>query len=230
MAKIQEAIALFATNLVLFSLIILSVRLPANILTEIILFNLPSSTDEMARVAWEFRVNNLSSAIFDPIYIGALVHCLWQIKQGGTYNYRQAIIVGFQNWGKLFAARFIAGFFIGLGLICFIIPGLILTLRYSLIDSIVVLEGYGKASIILKKSNNLTQGRKLEILGVNILVTLAIALIIAIIYVAVYGSIGLLKIENNIFINMIVTSLQDLVISIYIIIMFLFYWQARGES
>lgn len=233
MAKIQEAIALYATNLVLFSLIILSVRLPANILTEIILLNLPSSTDEIARVAWEFRLNNLSSAIFDPIYVGALVHCLWQIKQGGTYNYRQAIIVGFQNWGKLFTARFIAGLIIGLGLLCFIIPGVILALRYSLIEPIVVGEGYGNVSRILKRSNHLTQGRKLEILGVSTLVTILVTLIIAIIYVAIYLPIGLLKIENNLFINiidMLVLSAQDLVMSIYTIILFLFYWQARGES
>jgi hypothetical protein len=233
MAKIQEAIALYATNLVLFSLIIVSVRLPANILTEIILLNLPSSTDEIARVAWEFRLNNLSSAIFDPIYVGALVHCLWQIKQGGTYNYRQAITVGFQNWGKLFTARFIAGFFVGLGLICFIIPGVILALRYSLIEPIVVGEGYGNVSRILKRSNDLTQGRKVEILGVSTLVTILVTLIIAIIYVAIYLPIGLLKIENNLFINIIdilVLIVQDLVMSIYTIILFLFYWQARGES
>jgi len=230
MAKIQAAIALFTTNVVLFSLIILSVRFPTNILNEIIYLNLPSSTDEMVRAAWELRVSNLTSTIFDPIYVGALVYCLWQIKQGETYNYRQAINVGIQNWGKLFAARFIAGLFIGLGFLCLIIPGIILALRYYLIEAIVVVEGYGNASRLLKKSNNLTQGRKLEILGTTTLVTIGIMLIIAIINLAVYISIGFLNIEGNIFINLIVTSVQDLFIGIYTMIMFLFYWQARSDA
>lgn len=223
MSKITEAIAIFVANLVLFSLIILSVRLPVNILSQIIILNLPPSANELRQMSMEFRLDGLLSTIFDPIYIGAMIHCLWQMKRERSYDYSQAMKAGINNWGKLCTARFIAGLFIGLGTILFIIPGIILALRYSLIDGIVIIEGYGKSSRVLKRSSELTNGRKLDILVVTIVASILTLILIVLINIPF----ALLQIEGNMFSQIITSSLGDIIIAIFTIIMFLFYWEAK---
>ncbi|NJL62767.1 MAG: hypothetical protein HC903_14195 [Methylacidiphilales bacterium] len=163
MDKIQEAIKIYAANFVLFILIVLSVRFPANVLTEIIVHNLPKSTDVLMQTANEVRVSNFISAIFDPIYVGAIIYCVWQIKRGGAFNYNNAMSVGVQNWGKLFTVNLLAGIFIVLGLIAFIIPGIILAIRYCFATAIVIAEGYGNSSLVLKRSADLTKGKRWEL-------------------------------------------------------------------
>ncbi|WP_341527615.1 hypothetical protein WKK05_34880 [Nostoc sp. UHCC 0302] len=226
MTKIREAIAIFSANIILFSLIILTVRVPANILFELINFNLPSAADEFAQYTREIRIHNLLGTIFDPIYIGAIIHCLWQLKQGRSVKYSQVILVGIQNWGKIFTARFITTFYILLGLIAFIIPGIVLALRYTLIDSIVIIEGYGNSSSLLKRSTHLTTGKRWEISGVVSLFTVATTIITLIVYILGY----LIIREYNIFLNIIVSSFLDVIVATYTVIMFLFYWQARNEE
>jgi uncharacterized membrane protein len=223
MEKIKDAIAIYAANFVLFSLIVLSVRFPANVLTEIIVSNLPKSVDALAQAASEIRVSNLISAIFDPIYIGAIVYCVWQIQRGGAFNYNNAMSVGVQNWGKLFTVNLVAGIFIVLGTIAFIIPGIILALRYCFATSIVIAEGYGNSSVVLKRSADLTKGKRWEILLVTFL--LAILLFVLAIIIGI-----LFSFSDNIVSRVISASIIDLIVPIFPIALFLFYWQAQQKQ
>jgi uncharacterized membrane protein len=223
MEKIQEAIKIYAANLVLFILIVLSVRFPANILTEIIVSNLPKSADIFTQTASEIRIANFISAILDPIYIGAVIYCVWQIKRGGAFNYNNAMSVGFQNWGKLFTVNLVAGIFIVLGIIAFIIPGIILSLRYCLATSIVIAEGYGNSSVVLKRSADLTKGKRWEIFFVTCMLVIlffVFAIIVAIPF----------TFSENIVSNVISTSIIDLIIPIFPISLFLYYWEAQQKQ
>ncbi|MEA5570667.1 hypothetical protein [Calothrix sp. UHCC 0171] len=223
MDKIKDAIAIYAANFVLFSLIVLSIRFPANILNEVIVSNLPKTTNELLQAANEVRIASLISAILDPIYIGAIVYCVWQIKRGGAFNYTNAMSVGLQNWGKLFTVNLVVGIFIVLGTIAFIIPGIMLAVRYSLTTSIVIVEGYGNSSVVLKRSANLTTGKRWQIFSIScvlIILLLIMSIIIGIPFVF----------SNSIISNVISASIVDLIIPIFAIVLFLYYWQAQQEE
>ncbi|PAX51582.1 hypothetical protein [Brunnivagina elsteri] len=223
MDKIKEAIKIYAANFTLFILIVLSVRFPVNILTEIIVSNLPKSTDVLIQTANEIRANNLLSAIFDPIYVSAIVYCVWQIKRGGAFNYNNAMSVGIQNWGKLFTVNLVAGIFIILGFIAFIIPGILLAMRYSLSTSIVIVEGSGNSSVVLKRSAELTEGRRGEIAWVTFLLTILLFVLAFIIAIPFTFS-------DSIISNVISASIIDLILPIFPITLFLFYWQAQQKQ
>ena len=77
--KFVEAIRLFCTNFVLFASIILTVWLPGNLLAEYLIWYVPSD-DEFGR---SFRVGALIEGVFGPIYCGALVYALAQLKRVG---------------------------------------------------------------------------------------------------------------------------------------------------
>ena len=76
--------------------------------------------------------------IFAPIYIGALVYALSQLKQGFRPTYAEAMAVGLKNWGRLFGTFFVAGLLIGIGYLALIIPGIILSVRYALLAPAVI--------------------------------------------------------------------------------------------
>ncbi|GAB1541311.1 hypothetical protein NUACC21_39820 [Scytonema sp. NUACC21] len=225
MGRIKEAVTLFSDNIILFSAIILTVRFPANILSEIIIHNLTPTNDEFTRFATELRVYSFSSAIFDPIYVGSLIYSLWQIKQGRNCNYFKAIFVGIKNWGKVFTIRFVSGFFQSLGFLALIIPGIVVAVRYSLADSIVVIEGYSNASSVLRRSAYLTKGKRWQIFGYGCLIVLAVF-----IYSIIIGIFSI--VTDNLVTRIIVSCIVDLISAIIPILLFLFYWQARqaGEN
>ncbi|BAZ39093.1 hypothetical protein NIES4101_50450 [Calothrix sp. NIES-4101] len=223
MDKIKDAIAIYAANFVLFSLIVLSIRFPANVLNEVIVSNLPKATNELAQAANEARIASVISAILDPIYIGAIIYCLWQIKRGGAFNYSNAMSAGLKTWGKLFTVNLVAGIFIFLGALAFIIPGIMLAVRYSLSTSIVIVEGYGNSSVVLKRSATLTAGRRWEIFGISCLLIILLFILAIIIGIPFAFS-------NSIISNVISTSIVDLLVPVLAIVLFLYYWQAQQEE
>lgn len=111
-AKFSEAFRLLKQNPWLFTAIVLTVWLPGNILINYVAYNLEGASETLY-----LKLPMWIEGIFGPIYIGALVHSLFQIKSGHTVTYREAIAIGFKKWGSLFAARFVAGVLMLLGFI-----------------------------------------------------------------------------------------------------------------
>ncbi len=161
-AKFSEAFRLFGQHLGLFTAIILTVSLPANILVDYV------ANAEASTAVGVVRLSIWIEGIFGPIYIGALLYSLFQIKSGRAVTYKEAIAVGFKKWGLLFAARLVAGLLIGFGSIAFVIPGVILAVRYSLLEAAMVVEGEG-VSGSRARSAALTAGRRWQIFGAAML-------------------------------------------------------------
>ena len=74
-------------------------------------------------------------------------------------TYWQALGQGIRHWGRLFTTRFFAGVIVLFGMAALIVPGIILAVRYFLIDYVVVLEGVG-GEAALRRSAELTKGRR----------------------------------------------------------------------
>lgn len=215
--RFSEAAALLANNLRLFTAIILTVWLPSNILIHFVYHHVDNfgARDVM-------RLSAGIKGIFSPIYIGAMIYALYQLKSGHTVTYGQAIAVGFRKWGSLFAARLQAGFFIFLGSLL-IIPGLMLAVRYSLLDAAVIIDRR-EGSDALKRSVRLTEGLRWQIFFSAFLFFPAYVILSAGVYVPLeFVEFDTMPIEIAL------DCFLDIAYAVIQIVMFLFYWEAtRG--
>ena len=219
--KFGEASRLLANNLVLFSAIILTVWLPGNLLINYLAYHVYSEdqvVDLMRGTMW-------IEGIFGPIYIGAMIHVLWKLKNGAHARYWEAIAVGFRNWGRLFAARLVVGIIVMLGFIVFVIPGIILQVRYALLDSAVVLEGAG-AHRATVRSTELTVGRRWQIFFAAILFFVPYLFL----SFAIYLPFDLYPQLDTMATSVVMDCFLDIVYAIVQIVMFLFYWEAVANE
>jgi hypothetical protein len=164
--------------------------------------------------------------IFGPIYIGALVFALFQIKSGRTVTYTEAIAVGFKNWGSLFAERFLAGIFIVLSCLALIIPGIVLAVRYSLLDSVVVLDDAKVTSNARSRSTDLTVGRRWQIFCAAGLFFVLFQML----SITIYLPLALIESLNLMPIQVALRCILDIAYTVIQIVLFLFYWESTQDQ
>jgi hypothetical protein len=220
--KFVEAIQLYCTNFTLIASIILTVWLPGNLLGEYLIWYV-ATDDEVAR---SFRVSSLIEAVFGPIYSGALVYALAQLKVGRRPSYFEAISVGLRNWGRLFSARFFAGLLIVFGLMLLVVPGIVLMVRYAFIDAVVVLEGAGGDSA-RRRSAELTRGFRWQIFLAGLLffvIFVPVGFAIRVPYEQFFPAL------NTMATDVAVDCVLDMAYAILQIVIFLYYWQATEPA
>lgn len=218
--KLSEALSLLWRNLVLFGAIIVTVAVPLNTVLELATRHL----GEDSLVSAE-RLSAALTAIFSPVWTGALIFALWRLKNGQGVTYGEAMGVGLRRWAAVFAARFVAGLFVLVGLLALIVPGLVLAFRYALIDEVVVLEG-ASAADARARSTRLMSGRKLELLGLLLLCLCVYALAVGLGAIAgeFYKSLDLLPLKIAL------DCVVDVVGAVVEISVFLVYWEAVQKS
>ncbi len=229
--KINEATKLLYSNLILFSSISLTVWLPGSILLVYLrLYVLPGTTggDETRMFLQEFRVSNAIELAFGPIYVGALIHAASQLKQGLPASYSASMAYAAKRSFKLLGTRILSGLIVGLGLFCFVIPGIVMALRFVLIDAIVILEDRSGADA-QARSTHLTQGKRWKILGTMTLTIIAVALFIYLIVFTLYSLLALIGQPDNFIVAVIVECVNNVLFVIPVIVLFLFYWEAKNQ-
>jgi len=225
--KIGEAIQLLGAHFLLFAAIVLTIWLPANALVCHLTYNVWAEDEGLAVM----RVAMWIEGIFGPIYLGALMYALSEIKQKRPVGYAKAMEVGFRNWGRLFLARFVAGLIIVVGLIALVIPGIYLSLRYALLDSVVILEG-ADASEARRRSGELTKGIMLKIMGTWLVCYVAITFCAFALYVplGVAQEMGALGETASMIVEVCVDCVADVMFLVVPIAMFLYYWEKREQE
>ncbi|MEG4624434.1 hypothetical protein Q5691_09140 [Microcoleus sp. w1-18aA5] len=230
--KIREAIGLFASNFVLFSLIVLTVWLPGSILLIYLrLYVFPEMTggDELRITMQELRVSQFIEGSFGTLYVGALLHALAKLKRGLHPTYRESMTHAGRKCFKMFGTRFVTGLIVLGGLILFIVPGVILALRYALIDAAVVLEGV-EGSKAQKVSANLTQGKRDKIFWTMILTYLGLFIASTIVSFILYLPLSFIGQEENFGVALIYECVANILAALPIIVLFLFYWDAKNQQ
>jgi len=149
------------------------------------------------------------------------VYAIYEIKMGRRVTYTDAISVGFKKWFFLFAARFVAGFLILLGLVALIIPGIILAIRYSLLDEAVVLEDKGGRDS-RSRSTTLTVGKRREIFNAFGLFFISYAIFGAIIYLPL----SFFESLDIMLVGVVLDCVMDIFFTVIEIVIFLYYWEA----
>ncbi|QDV84095.1 hypothetical protein TBK1r_30400 [Stieleria magnilauensis] len=219
--KFGEACRLLSNHLVLFSAIILTVWLPGNLLINYLAYYVYSE-DEIVDL---MRSTMWIEGIFGPVYIGAMIHVLWKLKRGEYAGYSEAIGVGIRNWGRLFAARLVAGLIVTLGFLVLIIPGIVLQVRYALLDSAVVLDDADAHSARVR-STELTVGMRWQIFFAAILFFVPYMFL----SVAIYLPVDFYPQLDTMATSVVLDCFLDIVYAIIQIVMFLFYWEAVAKE
>jgi hypothetical protein len=216
-AKFGEAFRLLGSNLFLFSAIVLTVWLPASLFTNYLTFYVPSPDDVLRSI----RINWFIQVVFDPISAGALIYAFSKRKAGERPGYFESISVGFRKWGRLLIVQLLTGILIGVGFIAFFIPGIMMMVRYALIDSVVVLEG-GGADKARRRSTELTRGVRWQIFWAGLLFFAVFVPLAFLIYIPLDYFEELYTMATGVALDCAVciayTPIQ--------IVLFLYYWQA----
>lgn len=231
--KISEAIQLLIANFTLFSQIVLTVWLPGSIIVVFLrLYVFPDMAggDELRSLAMELRVSNLIEFACGPIYVGALLYALSNIKQGLTTKYPEAMSHGANRSFKLLATRLSTGLIIFLGLLALIVPGIILWLRFTLVDMVVVLEDIN-GSTARKRSTELTKRRRWKIFGAATVTMLGMLIFGFISSYLIYLPLYIIGQAENLILNFIIGvvdyGIASIVVSVLYIVLFLYYWEAK---
>ncbi len=215
------AFRLFSARAGLLTSILLTVGLPAGLLAGLIEgTSLTAAGHRVGAVDQVAAVANL----FAPLAAGALIYALSRIQAGHSPRYSAALAVGFNSWGRLLVSRFIANVLIGLGFLVFVIPGVFLLIRYSLLEAAVVLEGAG-ISASRRRSMELTRGISWQIFAAGIVLAgiLVIVFIPAFLLQALVAPLGLALVATITF------CLLQIALAVFAVVLFSFYCQARAS-
>jgi hypothetical protein len=78
--------------------------------------------------------------LYQPVYTGALIYQLARLEAGQPWSVREGFIVGVTLWDKLLLVNLVSLAFTVMGLLAFIVPGLIAYARLSLAEFRVVID------------------------------------------------------------------------------------------
>jgi len=219
--KVAMAFRLLFQQLPLITALVLTIWIPGQLLIEAAQAGNPNPADVLSTV----RLSYLVEIVFGPICTGGIITALAAQMSGEKMQYPVAFRAGLHHWGRLFGARIVAQAIVILGLLLFIVPGIVLAVRFSLIDEVVVLEGAG-VTLARNRSAQLTWGKGGPIflacafaISLNLLFSIALATSLT--------SAGLLD-------NPLIAFTCDTVIRIFAVsftcLLFLYYWEAREEE
>jgi len=219
--KVVMAFRLLLGQLPLFAALVLTIWVPGHLLIDMAVAGKPNQADSLTAL----QLGNLVEIVFGPIYSAGIITALAAQMAGEKTSYVEAMRAGLHHWGRLFGARIVAGLLVGLGIVALIVPGLVLAVRYSLIDEVVVLEGAG-ARVARQRSSQLTWGKGLLIFRAGVV---SIALIMTF-SIALAKLLDLAGLQNQV----LAADACDCLISVFAVffscLLFLYYWEARQQE
>ncbi len=221
--KMVMAFRLLFGQLFLFAALVLTIWIPGHLLIDMAVAGngIPNQADPMKML----QLGQLVEFVFGPIYAAGIITALAARMSGAKTSYLEAMRAGLHHWGRLFGARFVAGLFVLLGLLVFFLPGLILAVRFMLIDEVVVLEGAG-AWQSRQRSTQLTRGKALQIFRAWV-VSIALIMVFSISLAKLLDLSGLRN-------HSLAADACDCLISVFALffncLLFLYYWEARQQE
>lgn len=220
LAKFAEAAVLLARHFVLFASIVLTVWLPGNLLINYLDFYVLNEED----ISRTFKLYGLIDSLLSPVAAAAVIASLSRIKLGRPAPYAEVMGVALRKWAPLFWARIVADILVFLGFVALIVPGIMLLVRYALLDQAVVVEGAdpGEAR---RRSTELTAGVRWEILAAAVLFFVPY---FAAWFVA-YLPLILIPIVDQLPLNVYIDCCMDIALLPIQIVMFLYYWEAAQQ-
>ena len=177
---------LFKNNFWLITKIVLVLVAPVEIFQTLSIGAKPSDWQSLTAIV---LLGLLAKALVAP----SLIYALGTVMRTGVApSLNESYRWGLSRMGKLIPAVLMVWVLVGLGMICLIIPGLILSVAFALVYPIATLENLGPVEI-LKRSFQLTKGYRWNIFWASVVLGLLVLLlnIPAIVVGAVFGATGI---------------------------------------
>jgi hypothetical protein len=108
--------------------------------------------------------------MYQPIYTGGLIFMISRLVSGESWSIKESLLVGLGCWLNLLVVNVISSVLIILGLLAFIVPGLVIFARLSLAEFSVVLERLSPIDALLH-SNRITRQFTWQIIGSVVLLS-----------------------------------------------------------
>jgi len=218
--KFCEALSLLRRHIGLFAAMILTVWLPGNIVITYLAY----SVEGLSNMGYLALVMVIQGT-FGPIYIGALVYCVFQMKSGRAVTYREAMAVGIKKWPALFTARLVAGVLISAAYLALVTPGVVLDLRYALLDSAVIIERKCTSEALVR-SRELMDGRRWQMFwAAAVFFTLYV-----IVSVAVSLPLDFIDSPSTMPVEVVLKCALDIAFAVIQIVICLVYWEAIQQE
>jgi hypothetical protein len=154
----RETLGLLLAHLDLFTRIALTVWLPAVVAANYQNFFAAAERGAPRGLA----VVLATEVVLGPLVAAATIAALARLTHGLPARYWEVMADGLAAWPRLFAVRLVNGLIIAAGILALLVPGLILLVRYALVDPVAVLEAAGPAEA-RRRSLALTAGQRWDI-------------------------------------------------------------------
>ncbi len=220
MATVRQAVQLYLANLGVIALVVTTVYLPINALIFFAVNHVFDPND----LAGNFRITMFLEGIFGPVATGAVIYVAWQETERSSVTYGEALTAGLSCWSRLFATRLVAGLIVCLGLLAFVVPGIILGIRYALIDSAVVVEQIGGRDARVR-SSDLTEGIRLWIFAVGVVCYTCFMVVASMLYLPL----EFLPADMG-FVEVALDCVADIIFAFVDVLFFVVFWNARGSG
>jgi len=102
--------------------------------------------------------------MYQPIYTGGLIFLISRLVSGESWSVKESLLVGLGCWLNLLLVNVISSVMIILGLLAFILPGLVIFARLSMAEFSVVLERLSPIDALIQ-SNRITKQFTWQIIG-----------------------------------------------------------------
>jgi hypothetical protein len=215
---LEETFRLLARNLELFTLIALTVWLPGHLVINYLDF-FAASKDTADAAARGFRVGLMVEGIFGPLVVAATLAALARIKRGEPATYAQVMVAGLVAWPRLFLARLVVSALVLAGLVALVVPGLIVLVRLSFVDALVVVDG-APLGAALRASHALTAGRRLAIFWTT-------GFLFAVVFSLAMSLSALAGAVHHFVVQVLIDCVIAVTQTVFTIALFLFYREAR---
>jgi hypothetical protein len=215
--RIAAALRLVRGNVALLGGIVLAVSLPVNLLARA-LAAAGHATASLHATLW-------GGLLLGPVSAGALVHALACVADGRPVGWREAMGVGLARGGRLLKAWVVSGALVLLGLVAGVVPGIVLMVRWAVLDAVVVLEDLPVVAA-LGRSAALTAGRRWPILATE----LACFAVYGLVAVLFYRPAGLADRLDGAVGAAALDGVLDLLYALGSVVFFVFYREARAAE
>lgn len=166
-AIIGTALRLYAAYPALFALLAVAVVAPYELIVLAITRTSPLAA-QGTTASTALTLTLIDFALIGPLVAAFYVRAVMTVAEGGRPVLREVVWTGLQVLPVVVAASIVAGLGIGLGLIAFLIPGVILAVRWAVVAQAAAIERTDWMGA-LRRSAELVRGRYLHVFGVFVI-------------------------------------------------------------
>ena len=227
MNSVSQGLRLWIRKLPIIAALVLTVWIPGNAFLVVTTYVLGDSMSE----SMAFRLPMLVEGVIGHLSVASVLFVAAQSIEGNHPRYGAALNFGFSNWGRMFITHFVANLIAMLGILCLIIPGIVILVRYSFISCAVVLDGEDGLDA-RQKSWDLVPKVWVKVVGLGIIFLITMAVLSASLYLAM-NALSLNIPMSNAALSVgefLIACFSDIVASASTVIMFFLYKEAGGQA